>query len=72
MPFGRTEEMGEKEGEWRICSKDDFFFPKERNKSGKGFRKYVVCTCVCRVRGLQFKEREQNRPPWKNNTEVKA
>ena len=22
--------------------------------------------------GLQFKEREQNRPPWKNNTEVKA
>ena len=53
--------------------KDDFFSLKGENKSGKGIRKYVVCMCVCRVgAGVRFKEREQNRLPWKNNTEVKT
>lgn len=40
-----------------------FFSLKGENKSGKGIRKYVVCMCVCRVGGVRFKEREQNRLP---------
>ena len=55
--------MGETENIQEI--KDDFFFPKERNKSGKGFRKYVVCTCVCRVRGCNLRRGSRTGHPGK-------